>query len=633
MSKLERFLDPYFYVSKRELVSNLSFDVTMWRARVQDEETRQLCAQQRIRWGDRRPGPRTLCSNAADPKHQDTIFSYLSSHTGNTAHDRLEQWLQAPYHDLPVMERPDADEITGAPILHVFTQTEQDGFVNRDEVDIPETVPPPEHPTPLAINEVYGSMQRYHQIMGGRNQQQQPVGGLVTADRAAAGAAAAGTDAEGNPTSPGAAGGDAQANANAASGSGQVALSPAGEDSGVSAGDSLGGDNGRDRFYIMAADGTAAFRADAPPSWRGRELVLMTLQELSDGQFIAKPSLGETHVLSVDNEYAVSYRISLVGYEHHEVHRPQGDEAPSNRSFISAAALASKSITAKSTIPLELQSEALEKQRRVTILRQLVATTGHIPRSAAGPSVDTDADAAPKFTLPPSSATRQRLHYFGTVESSLGLEHTVVFLKLEFVLPIKGFEIDADVNRKSGVAHRPELVSQAAVACRFLDTDNVYVTGHHFNMPWELHGIADDPTPVTPRLVVSAWSQESESRQSLLGYGVLTLPPNAGQHTQTIPLWRPTMHGSETLRSYYVGGSVSLVEAEDAAIPYEQRVSNLRALAEEVDMESQTASLGLNSRAGLMSESGGSIDVTWMCAKQKRTSAGTGAFAGRRYNV
>eukprot|EP00672_Neobodo_designis_P007057 CAMPEP_0174869018 /NCGR_PEP_ID=MMETSP1114-20130205/67102_1 /TAXON_ID=312471 /ORGANISM="Neobodo designis, Strain CCAP 1951/1" /LENGTH=615 /DNA_ID=CAMNT_0016104251 /DNA_START=42 /DNA_END=1885 /DNA_ORIENTATION=- len=610
-SKLERFLDPYFYVSKRELVSHLTFEVTMWRARVQDEESRQLCATQNIRWGERRPGPRDLCNMAKDSRHDDTIYSFLSTHQGNTAHDRLEQWLTAPYHDLPAMENPEADAISATTTLHVFTRTEQDGFVNADELEC--EVHPPMEPTPLALLEVYGSPEMVQARTGNAGASGKPTPGTAATPGAQAGADTA------DPASP------ATAAAGGANG-GAAGPGTSPDVSGVSDQPAGGVNNRRDRFYILAAEGAATFKADTPPAWRGREMVLTTLQELSDGQFIAKPSLGETHVLKVDDEFVVSYRVSLVGHEHHDVHRPV-DEEPANRSFVNAAALASRSIATKSTVPPELQSEALEKQRRVTILRQLVATTGHIPRSSAGPSVDTDADAVAKFTLPPPSSARQRVHFFGTVESSEGLEHTSAFLKLEFVLPISGFEIDADVNRKSGVAFRPELVSQTAVACRYRTPENIYVTGHHFNMPFELHGIADLPTPVVPRVVVSAWSQESESRQALLGYGVLTLAPQPGMHRKTIDLWHPTLYGRETLRSVFVGGSVSLVDAESAAIPYEQRVSNLRALAEEVDITSQSASLAVNSRAGMMSKSQGSITVQWMCATQKRASAGTGAFA------
>jgi hypothetical protein len=575
---MERFLDPYFYVSRHKLVSHLDFDVTVWRARSQDEESRQRIAHVRVRWGDRRPSPRDLANMAHEEgRYDDAIFNYLNDQPGTTALERLDSWLRQPYTGLPAMEKPDEDPVPADTTAHIFTRSEQDGFFNAEE--LVSEVDPAQPPTALAIREVCGS-------------------------------------------APGVS--ETRANANPASD--ENAPSPTGTDNvkrkkqkskGPSADAALVAAKLRDRFFVLLADGSPQFYDQRTPTWQGTERVLVTFREIGDGQFIAKPSLDEDHVLSADDQFIVSYRIAIAGHQPSQA--LAGSTTPRSR--------ARTELATRSTADLQLHSEALDLQKRSTILRQLVASTGHIPatgKTAVG------SDTEPTFTLPPSNPQQHRVHFFGTVEKIRGLDHSYVFLKCEFVLPLAGFQLDSDVNRKCGVSTRHEIVSQTACASRFIDIDEIHMTMHQFNLPFELHGIMDVVTPVTPRMVVSAWSADGDGRQSLLGYGLITLSPVPGRRHCTVEMWKPSLHGRETLRSLFVGGSVSLVDAEDAAVPYKRRMDNLLAVADEVDVRSQQASLATNSRAGLLSESAGTLTINWMCAVQQRHTT-QGAMARSRF--
>jgi hypothetical protein len=566
---MERFLDPYFYVSKQKLVKDLTFEVVVWCSRPQDEENRLRIAETKVRWAERRPSPRDLANMALQGgRYDDTILTFLTDRAGTTASERLAEWLSVPYPGLPKMEDQEIDPVTVHTVPHIFTRNEQDGFVNEEELRS-ETFPEYE-PTPLALREICGAAQRDNK----------------TAVQAGADSGAGARGADDTPIVKGTT------------------------------------DSKRNRFYIVLADGQAQMHADRPPRWEGTESVLVTLQETSDGQFVAKPSLGEDHVLTGDDDRVVTYRVSIVGHSHHELQRP--DDVSGSMSAVKvkeALTAADKLERRNKPAELRLESEALEQERRSTVLRQLVATTGHIATSTAGAEARAAGGNQTPFTPPPESALDQRVHLFGTVESTTGFESTLLFLRLEYVLPLDGFVMDDDVNRQCGVVHRHELCSQTACAMRMCDENDIYFTQHHFNMPFELHGIVPITTPAAPRLVVSAWAAEGDACQSLQGYGFVTLSAIPGRVSQTVHMWKPTMHGRETLRSIFVGGSTSLVHAEDVVIPYRRRLDNLRALVEDNAPSLFQASLGGNSRAGLMSESVGTMAVNWMCSTQQRPSA------------
>ena len=593
---MERFLDAYFYVSRHQLVSKLEFQVTVWRARPQDEETRQRAAVKSVRWGDRHPSPCDLCVRAREGRHDETIFNYLSTFTGNTAEDRLQQWLRQPYADLPAMETPDVDPIDLPTQLHVFTRNEQDGFWNEEELT--SEVVPPQPNTPLAFRAAQGTAMdhRQHTTSIKRAAKNMERGNPATSIEApppitsnndgAQPAAAATTTTSGN--------------------------APVTSESVLTVGRSV-----RSRFYICLADGDAKFHADRPPTWEGSESVLMTLREVTDGQFIAKPSLGEDHVLSVSDQCITFFRIDVGGHTLAQVHR----QSEITEERYNASSLFLKSMATKSGSAAQLHTELADQQKRTAILRQLVATTGHIAATSTGPNVDNVDIHAPKFTPPPMDLSKRRVHILGTVESTEGFDCSDIFLKCELVLPIAGFEIDVEANRKSGVAHRDEIISQTARASRYLNLDQFYVNMHHFNLPFELHAIAATVTAAAPRMVVSAWAQEGDKRQSLQGYGVVNLAPTPGMRKQTIQMWRPKMHGQETIRSLFVGGSASLVDPSDAAIPYQKRLDNLRALDAVEPIPDAYASLAVNSRSGLITDSCGQFTVQWMCTVQERAAA------------
>ena len=224
--------------------------------------------------------------------------------------------------------------------------------------------------------------------------------------------------------------------------------------------------------------------------------------------------------------------------------------------------------------------------------------------------------AAARFTYAPG-ATMTRVHYFGTVECVNRVESDDLFVIVKFLLPPTGVTLDTETNRKAGVAWSDVVVSQTASPLRGLrDDEVVYETQHVFNLPWEFHCLYNNESPHAARAVIEVWSKIGERRQQLEGYGLLTLSPVPGTVRHNIGLWRPSMRGSEALKHLFIGGAPSLVDAEDAAIPYKRMQANVH--ADEAAAKADPEPVAMNSRAGLVAESTGCVVVSTLCCIQTR---------------
>jgi hypothetical protein len=369
----------------------------------------------------------------------------------------------------------------------------------------------------------------------------------------------------------------------------------------------------RNALHLMWAEGDATVRDQGNIAWRGDERVLMSLLEGAGGHFVAKPSLNERHVLAVTTRHITTYLIAIAAPS---VGRPAVTETPRRALAALPPAVADSvvnSLSASSVAPgadskddsaLSVD-EAADRARRLVLLKQMLV-------QADNADDDVGADSAlstTHFRLPHPDRRKVRAHYFGTVGIVSGVQHDELFLRLSFVFA-SGCTTDVDGNRASGVVcPAAPLTSQTAFAARMLDQSDdghAHVTQHCFNFPFEQHVVLPEHHVSPPRLVIEVWSAQGHW-QAFEGYGLVTLPPAPGARSMSSGLWRPSMQGRETAKTAYFGGSSSLVDVTDAAIPYEKR-------ADGVELPSVTCA----SRAGLQSESTGAVSVEWMCITQQK---------------
>ena len=60
--------------------------------------------------------------------------------------------------------------------------------------------------------------------------------------------------------------------------------------------------------------------------------------------------------------------------------------------------------------------------------------------------------------------------------------------------------------------------------------------------PFDLHYMARSVRG-WPKFLLEVWVADSEGRYSIGGYGVATVPIEAGTHTIKVPCWRPKPQG------------------------------------------------------------------------------------------
>jgi hypothetical protein len=268
------------------------------------------------------------------------------------------------------------------------------------------------------------------------------------------------------------------------------------------------------------------------------------------------------------------------------------------------------------------------------VVRQNAPLYAPPPDQDATLAAGADADA---FTASPPPGTI-RAHFLLTIDSVTGVEHDACFVRFVWSLPLAGVTIDVEGNRRAGLRTVLGSTSQTALASRYLDEDYRYVTRHTINMPVELHCLCEVNAPGTPRLLVEVYSGgDGCGPQTLEGYGLITCAPIPGRRVYSTDLWRPTVTGEEAVRRVFLGGSPSLVDAEETVgLPYGIHARAGRAaeagvraahaasvargaapVAHELERRVlQATSVMASSRAGLMTESTGSVQVTLQCIVQ-----------------
>ena len=381
-------------------------------------------------------------------------------------------------------------------------------------------------------------------------------------------------------------------------------------------------------------------------SWVGREVVLCTLDMLGDNELHCKPRPGKEHVCHVDSSHIYSFRMELCSSD------PTDDGASlisggTFRSVVLArtfANLLQETLRASrkldSAVMRHTEKEDAEKRQllRQAIMNRMTRAQrssslgynaaggsvmgrsesgskmntprGHAPLSARSRAIQTTKTMSNGvitsavmangmvFTPAPQQEGLTRLHVLGHIETTKDVIADSLFVRYQFVLP-DGCREDSEINLHSGLSPSFALepvTSQLTFASLIKDRDYNYKPQHIFNLPFELHVTMPVLSPSPVRLVLAFFSKGSGGThyQSVAGYSQITIPVHSGHHTVEGLLWRPKPTAYEYLKSVFIGGAPQLAdERDDVGIP--AHVMN-----------------GISSRLGLQTESTGSVQVSMM---------------------
>jgi Ciliary basal body-associated, B9 protein len=214
-----------------------------------------------------------------------------------------------------------------------------------------------------------------------------------------------------------------------------------------------------------------------------------------------------------------------------------------------------------------------------------------------------------EFEAPPQH-DRFFAHVFGSIVRTTGFAADNIYISYSLGLP-EHWTISphASYVRDSAVTH----TAQAMIEHNTEHADARAVRSHHFCMPFhfELEG-KDGYVTRWPYMYFQVASVDNWQRHRIVGYGHVVLPDKPGVHEITVPTWRPIGTVRDEMQRFFVGGSRSLRNIQDVAIP----------------AASQEA---VSNRYGVVSEPGGDVVLTFntLIVNSKATTAN--AAARRRY--
>jgi hypothetical protein len=391
-------------------------------------------------------------------------------------------------------------------------------------------------------------------------------------------------------------------------------------------------------------------------SWVGGEVVLCALDMVGENELHCKPRPGKEHVCHVDASYVYSFRMELCSTDPTEDLNVTASGGGTFRSAVLArtfANLLQETLRASrkldSAVMRQTERDDAEKRQllRQAIMNRMTRSqrsSSHGYDSAGGvigrsPSGSRGVTPRGPHAVPLSARSRAqvtktmsngvvtsavmpngvvftpfspyeghtRLHIMGHIETTKDVIADSLFVRYQFVLP-DGCTEDSEINTLAGLnpnyATTP-VTSQLTFASLIKDQDYNYKTRHVFNLPFELHVTMPVLSPSPVRLVMAFFSKGSggSHHQSVAGYTQITIPVHSGHHEMEGLLWRPKLSAYEYLKSMFIGGAPQLAdEREDVAIP--AHVMN-----------------GYSSRLGLQTESTGSAQVNLMVISHSKAAA------------
>jgi hypothetical protein len=552
--EFENYADEFQYTTHVP-IKKLIFEVSVFRARLNDEKDTEILAQRRIAWGSKWPSPaeaidwydkrfreaqqRAASSlgsvNSGNPSGQDSTNGRratpkVESNSGRPAtpaaasggggsgkggsggagfttgsnHANIEALL-AQLESCPG-EREDQRLI-----YHImnqgrlFTRPPQEDFINEDELD--SQLEPPQSPTPLS--EMHLKRHRERNLP-----------------------------------------------------------SPA-------------------MFICFAIGDVRPAASSGAPQWFGRELVACTLRVMEDGlYFTARPSLGELHTLYYDQQYLYTFVVNLVEGETAVVAGAAAMSCVGTvqdlRTLKSAASFSrtqsGRDLTSGSTGTTGMTTattkamQRLEREKAMLLKQAIQYSEGG--KSALKKSLQ-------DFAHPPRDYNEVSLHVFCTIESVTDIQRDYIYLRITTILPPKGKE-DPN-NKRMGVINDLQVTTQMATACRRKNQYGLPQTVHVFNFPLEVHVVSQiDSSPIFFNVEVFSGGTKGDHERPE-GYCTIQVTNGAGLSEETVGLWLPKKTGLERLKSWFVGGGPALAHVHDAAIsPFSMDVRRAGMMTESV---------------------------------------------------
>ena len=184
---------------------------------------------------------------------------------------------------------------------------------------------------------------------------------------------------------------------------------------------------------------------------------------------------------------------------------------------------------------------------------------------------------------PAREERRERVNIIGEIDTAKGFDYPNLYIFFQVLLSKDwGFEDEVEYTLSDPTAVEQTQINKrrssthTARATTALDKEtNEYVNKSHFCFPFDyqlltpqenLPSAEEAPVSLTtrwPSLLMQVNSVDSWGRHRIEGYGYVTFPSEPGYYEQTISTWRPRGSLYSQIHSYFLGGSVRIIELEN----------------------------------------------------------------------
>ncbi|CAI2375794.1 unnamed protein product [Moneuplotes crassus] len=178
------------------------------------------------------------------------------------------------------------------------------------------------------------------------------------------------------------------------------------------------------------------------------------------------------------------------------------------------------------------------------------------------------------FAEPPPSGSK-RVSYTGEIVSAIGFDQPKLSITYKVHVPELWEFDDYNSYETLGIikdldeVNKRDSITQFSYA-NIIDYNHQRVYESSFCFPFDLQFLQDtkEESSERPYLLFQVNSLDSWSRHRIEGYGSLQFPSEEGYHEFKVQCWKPRGTFQNELHSFFLGGSVRVLELEDIIQSY-----------------------------------------------------------------
>jgi len=178
---------------------------------------------------------------------------------------------------------------------------------------------------------------------------------------------------------------------------------------------------------------------------------------------------------------------------------------------------------------------------------------------------------------------RDRINIIGEIDTAKGFEYPNLYIFYQVLLSKDwSFEDEVEYTISDPTAIEQTQINKRRSSTHIAKSTTVldkasgeYIYQSHFCFPFDYQLLTpkDEPNPKDeiptslatrwPSLLLQVNSVDNWGRHRIEGYGYVTFPSEPGYYEQTISTWKPKGTLYSKIHSYFLGGSVRIIELEN----------------------------------------------------------------------